>query len=347
LSVLRSREGRIRGAWRLGLFVVLTVVLVAALGLLAMLLPDDAASSALRLGLGAAASLLAVLGASWWMMERVEGTSLAALGLPVDGLLPRELGAGFLLGGGLIALVVLALALPGWVAWRLEPGGFAPGPFLVSFLQLSTFLLVAAFLEELLFRGYPLQVLAEAWGGAAAVGATAVVFGLFHAWNPGLGASILHEPSLAKILPLINIALAGLILGLAYWRTYSLWYATGVHLGWNWVMGFATDLPVSGLEPSTPGYALFDTPGFDAVVRGPSLWTGGSFGPEGGLLVTLASLAGIAWLVRTDRLHRALRVRALGPLPDRRDGGPGASRTGGSPGAAGAGERVSTGGEAP
>jgi uncharacterized protein len=37
-------------------------------------------------------------------------------------------------------------------------------------------------------------------------------------------------------LGLANIFLAGVMLAVAYLRTRSLWFATGVHLGWNWTM---------------------------------------------------------------------------------------------------------------
>jgi membrane protease YdiL (CAAX protease family) len=269
--------------------------------------------------------MLAALAASAVAMESLEGIPVAALGIPVDAAAPRELGRGFLLGAGLIGLAVLVLALTGSVTWRPAAGAGVAG-WSRALLGLGFFLLVAAFFEELLLRGYPLQALAERYGGVVAIGVTSAAFAVLHAGNPGLGRALLEGPSLAEILPLVNLGLAGVVLGLAYWRTYSLWFATGVHFGWNWIMGFAADLPVSGLEPGQPGYALFDTPGFDAVVTGPQLWTGGSFGPEGGLAVTAASLLGIGWLATTGRLRRSIRVRALNPLPDRGTGSDGGVR---------------------
>lgn len=325
MSLLRSPAGRVRWGWRLGLFLVLFLAVLLAAGLVLSQLPLGW-SETTGMTAGAAVSAAAALAASWFLTERVERVPLAALGLPVDALLPRDLGRGFVLGAGLIGLAVAAMGAAGWVRWTGEDG-FALGAFLASLVQATVFLGVAAFLEELIFRGYPFQVAAEGLGGGWALALTSLAFAVAHAWNPGLGpGALLEQASPEKVIPLVNIGLAGVVLGLAYWRTYSLWFATGVHLGWNWTMGFAADLPVSGLEPGAAGYALFETPGFDAVLEGPALWTGGAFGPEGGLTVTLASLAGIAWLARTDALSRALRVRALGPLPDRRHpaGRPGA-----------------------
>lgn len=344
MSFLRSSRGRIRWGWRLLLFVLLFVGALLATGFVLSRVAFGW-SEATAMTAGSAVAVAAALFASWIMAEKVEGVPLAALGLPVDEVLPGDLARGFLLGGALIGAAVVAMALAGWVSWRPEPGGFALGPFLGALAEMGVFLLLAAWLEELIFRGYPLQVTAEGAGVGWALASTSAVFAAAHAWNPGLGAALLEEPSLGRLLPLVNIGLAGLVLGLAYWRTYSLWFATGVHFGWNWTMGFAADLPVSGLEPGTPGYELFETPGFDAVVQGPALWTGGSFGPEGGLAVTIASLAGIAWLARTDTLDRALRVRALGPLPDRGRSGRGRPAAGADPADARTAERAAVAGD--
>jgi len=47
---------------------------------------------------------------------------------------------------------------------------------------------------------------------------------------------------------------------------------------------------------------------------GPSILTGGDYGPEAGLLLTLATLGGIAWTARSPLLTRDPEVLALGPM---------------------------------
>lgn len=314
-GLLRDGDGRLRAVWRIGLFLGVFVVLVLLLGAAAAIaFPELTTQSLLP---SALAGLLAAIGASWWAAERLEGIPIASLGLPLDGLAAGELLRGVLVGGSLIGLAVTALAVTGSARWSLDPGGIAPAELLGSFFLLTLFLLLAAWMEELLFRGYPLQAAAEAAGPTAAIVATSLFFGLAHSANPGLAGQLTDGVTMAEILPLLNITLAGVVLGLAYWRTLSLWFATGVHLGWNWVMGFLADLPVSGLEAGMPGYELFDTPGWSVTVQGPELWTGGAFGPEGGLAVTAASVVAIAWLLRTEWLERSLRIAALRPLSDR------------------------------
>ncbi len=195
-----------------------------------------------------------------------------------------------------MAAALLPMIALGWLSWAGEAGG--PGAWLGRAAGLTVLLAGAAFAEELVFRGYPLQALAEGLGGPVAIAATGVAFGLVHGANPGVTP-----------LALVNITLAGILLGVAYWRTFSLWFATGVHLGWNWMMAVPADLEVSGLG--------LDMPAVEASLAGPPLWTGGEFGPEGGLLVTAVTVVGTAWLWRTPLLSRSLEVRALVPLADR------------------------------
>lgn len=301
MSVIGEEPGgafgpRLAWGWRLGVFAILCVALWIPLTWLAAAL--GAPMELDTWWWGVPPFLAAVFLANWIVMRRVEGLRLAALGLPPGGEAAISFARGTAVGAAIIAAVLVVQLGAGWLSWTraAEPGS----PFAAAAL-LALILSGAALAEELLVRGYPLQVLAERFGGAIAIGATAILFSALHLANPNAG-----------VLPLLNIGLAGVVLGVAYWRTYSLWFATGVHFGWNWTMALS-DLSVSGLQLGMPGY--------EPRLGGPELWTGGEFGPEGGLLVTLASLAAVAWLWRTTRLSRSLVVRSARPLPDRRLGG--------------------------
>lgn len=309
--------GRPRTGWRLLAFILLFLaigVLLAGLGDWLVSIPSTAppeAAPETHLWWGLAVGLSSALGATWLVAGRLEGLPLAAVGLPVDGATLRDIGGGLALGAGAIGLVVLALAAAGWVSWELagvaadgagSPGGegaASPGSAWWAAGRVTLLLAGAAWMEELLFRGYPFQLLFEGLGGAAALAISSVAFGLLHAGNP-----------FAAPLPLLNITLAGVLLGVAYRKTWSLWFATGVHLGWNWAMAVGAGLPVSGL-------ALQASP-LRATVRGPELWTGGAFGPEGGLVTTLVTAGAILWLWRTPRLGARRRVLALHPPATRR-----------------------------
>ncbi len=190
----------------------------------------------------------------------------------------RSAGVGFLLGGAASALA-MALALPFGASWTRDGGtllawsGAAAGWLGV--------LLPAAFWEELALRGVPLVLLAGAIGKVPASVLTAAAFGALHANNPG-----------ATSLGVVNTGVAGLFLAAAFWAPGGIWTATGAHLGWNAVIA-TLDAPVSGIP--------FAMPFLDYHTGAPEWLTGGSFGPEGGLLATLTIVGATAAAVRWTR----------------------------------------------
>jgi uncharacterized protein len=282
-AVFRTPGGRLRLGWRLALFALLLVALAVVL---AAFLPPTMTGQAVML-------LAASLGAGW-MLLGMEGRHPAALGFPLRRVAVRETLLGLALGCAVGAAAVAPIAAGGWVRWSLEPGTVAG---LLSAGALSLWMLAPlAAAEEALLRGYPLQALSEAWGPAAALVLTSALFGLLHAWNP--------EVSWAG---LVNTGVAGLFLGALYLRTGSLWWASGAHLGWNWVHGYLLDLPVSGLD-------VADQPYLEGRASGPELLSGGGFGPEGSLLATAVLLAATAWTWRTRRLHPSPAVQDAPPL---------------------------------
>jgi len=221
------------------------------------------------------AMVAAALIASWFGQTRLSRRHFTDLGLPGGSPAFRALGLGVGLGVAIIGVVVLTLVALGWLRWVPDAD---TGSAALASLVLFGILLGAAFVEELLFRGYPFQVLERRFGTVAALVVTASVFAASHGPNPN-----------ATPLSLVNVGLAGVLLGVAYVRSRSLWFATGVHAGWNWTMALS-ELSVSGLD--------FRMPGYDPALGGPDLLTGGAFGPEGGLLVTLVTGVAILWMWR-------------------------------------------------
>lgn len=258
-----------------GIFVVALFLAMQVLALLGAPAPESADAGELLNVWNTMAMVFAGLAASWASQVGLSGRRFADLGLPGGPGALRQLVVGALLGVAVLGAVLLAMVAFGWVDWV---GDGEPGSAAVAAAGLAIVLFGAAFVEELLFRGYPFQVIERRFGVIVALASTSVLFSAAHLLNPN-----------ATILSLVNIGLAGVLLGVAYWRTRSLWFATGVHAGWNWVMA-VSELSVSGLD--------FEMPGFDPIVSGPDLLTGGAFGPEGGLLVSFASLAAIVWLWR-------------------------------------------------
>jgi hypothetical protein len=186
------------------------------------------------------------------------------------------------------------MAAAGGLRWAPEQGTAAD--WLLGCGGALLFLALPAAAEEALLRGYPLQALAEAWGARWALGLTAGAFGALHLANPGVTA-----------IGALNVAAAGVFLGVVYLRTASLWWASGAHLGWNWAHGWLADVPVSGLE-------LMDAPLYEGIVRGPDWLGGGSFGPEGSLVATGVVVAAAALCWRTRWLSPSPAAVAARPL---------------------------------
>lgn len=243
-------------------------------------------------GREALASVLALLLVGRW----VERRGPAALGFPLRGA-GRELGAGVALGGGLMLAVVGALALAGW--YRAVDTGEAPAQEARDALAWAAIYAAVAVEEEVQFRGILFRLVEEWLGSGPALLLSSALFGFAHHQNAG-----------ATVFSSVAIALeAGLLLGACYMLTRSLWFATAVHLAWNWVQGALLGVPVSG---------TFVEGALDGQLRGPEVWTGGAFGVEASALtVLLTTTAGVALLVLAVRrgewrplLHHRRTVRA-------------------------------------
>jgi membrane protease YdiL (CAAX protease family) len=212
---------------------------------------------------------------TWMQGIKVLGLTLTDLRWVPLARAARGFGGGLLLGTA-PALLALGLSLvAGGASFRPDEGNL---PRYLGQVGLTVLLLVpAALLEEIAFRGVSQVVLARAVGRLPAIVALSLVFALAHLLNPN-----------GTALGMVNIALAGVLLGVAFYTPGGIWAAWGAHLGWNATLA-ALDAPVSGLP--------FRIPLIDYAPGGPSWLTGGSFGPEGGMLATVAiALAiGVAW----------------------------------------------------
>ena len=292
-GVLRTGQGRLRLGWRLLLFLVIAAAVFLAA---ALLLPSSILA-------GSTAMLAAAL-VGGLVLLTLDGRRPGALGFYAHPVALRETGMGLALGTGVGLIVVALMALLGGVRWTPESGTAAE--WVTGSASALLFLAVPAAAEEALLRGYPLQALAEAWGPALALVLTSVAFGALHVWNPSV-----------TFLALANVAAAGLLLGVVYLKTASLWWATGAHVGWNWTHGYVSDVPVSGLE-------LMDAPLYEGVTRGPQWLGGGAFGPEGSAVTTAVLLAAAGLLWRSGLLRPSEPARAAGPLAvPGPEGGPG------------------------
>jgi hypothetical protein len=227
----------------------------------------------------AVAELGAALGATAIMLRSIDRRGWSDVGLARDQARPRQILDGFAIGFGAIALTCGALVALHLL--RFVPsdagGGWGGGA-----LRVTIVLLPAALAEEIICRGYLLTVIRDSVGTWAAVLLTSVMFGLLHLANPGA------TPESVAV-----VTLSGLMLGGIRVATGSLYAAWAAHFAWNWVMAVLVHASVSGLR--------FEAPGYRAEAVGPVWLSGGSWGPEGGLVAALGMISGLAYLYARRR----------------------------------------------
>jgi CAAX protease family protein len=216
----------------------------------------------------------------------LDGGSFSALGLSFDCKWLRQAILGIAWGSGVISVTALLLFLSRAVTLPSIP--FRSSPHLAL---LTVFLLLAATFEELTFRGYALQRLAQVLGPVAAAALSSALFGLAHYGNPQ-----------ATLLSTFNTVLAGVLLAAARLRSRALWMPIGLHFGWNLFLGPVYSFPVSGYT--------FGVRGLAASTAVPQWLTGGAYGPEGSAPLTAVLLAAILLLLRLPISGSSLRSQS-------------------------------------
>ena len=197
-------------------------------------------------------------------MRIFDRRSLAEIGLGTGHGASRNFALGVLLGGGSAALMLLAPLLAGTGHLVTRQNSNFSWASLVFYLAI---LLFGAAGEEMMFRGYAFQLLIEKLGPFATVLPVGVLFGFAHLGNPN-----------ATKLSAFNTILWGILLGYSFLRSRDLWLPIGLHYSWNAVLPlFGVNL--SGLTIDVTRYSYQWDLG--------ALWSGGAYGPEGGLLTTI------------------------------------------------------------
>ncbi|MSV31435.1 MAG: CPBP family intramembrane metalloprotease [Bryobacterales bacterium] len=191
--------------------------------------------------------------------------SLTDIGLAWHNAAGRHVLIGASLGAG---AAVFVAGFP----WLIDKAYFVPAPeypfSLPGMLLVGIVLLFGAFGEELIFRGYPFQMLAGKYGTFQILLPAGVLFAAAHAGN------LSSSP-----LALFNTFLWGVLLGYSLLRSGDLWLPIAIHFGWNFT------LPLFGVNLS--GFRMGLT-GHSLEWRASELWSGGSYGPEASVLTLLA-----------------------------------------------------------
>ena len=200
--------------------------------------------------------------ALWLATKFIDRKPLMSIGLSIkDKANEMLVGLGFALAfiGGLFLLLWLlgAITITGYV-------GFKPGVFFVSMM-----LFLAAFDEELIFRGYILNSMMDSSSRWVALAGSSAIFALMHAGNPSVWSNW---------VPMTELFAAGLILGISYTFTKNLWFPTFFHFGWNFFQGLF-GFEISGINVDSWKMISHENTG-----NVPDIISGGAFGIEGSVI---------------------------------------------------------------
>ncbi len=284
----RNTQGQLRDGWKCTAFLVASMACFVVVGVVGHALPP--AIKAFAPG----AILITLLGMLLtYAAVRMEGTSLASVGLALNRQFLLQFGLGTL-GGGLM-IAVSAWLVCSFAGVNLAPA--APPAWPLELKMLAVFLGGAIF-EELQFRGYAFQRAVRGMGMWPALCLFGVLFCLGHL--PG---------NLDVATPLLVVAMANLLLdcvtqSLILYRSGSLALPIGLHFGWNYVQD-ALGFGVSGIS-HTSGW-------FKADLGTQAGWlTGGEFGLEASVFALGVQGVLLVWLLWTAprTTPRSLRSEA-------------------------------------
>lgn len=194
---------------------------------------------------------------TWLFRKFIDRESFRSLGFYWSGF-TGDAWMGFFTGPAILGIGTIILVVAGYLTFI----DYTFNAF--ALLSEALILIVVAFTEEILFRGYVLNNLMQSINRWIALLISAVLFALFHGANPDI-----------TILAIVNIFVAGFLLGINYIYTKNLWFAIFFHFSWNFFQGPILGYDVSGLDLQSV---------LQQTLSGPELLTGGQFGFEGSLL---------------------------------------------------------------
>lgn len=201
-------------------------------------------------------NLIGVFATLWIFTVKADNDKFISLGFQSKCFF-KEFGSGF--GLGILAIVAGYVLLIGLDEIWYEEVTFIPE----EILTMTALFLFVSLAEETVFRGYILRNLLISFNKYVALIISAILFTVLHLINPHI-----------NLMGAISLFCAGLLCGIAYLYTKTLWLPIAMHFSWNLfqtLMGFN----VSGHD----GYSLIEFSLSD------SHWiNGGSFGFEGSII---------------------------------------------------------------
>lgn len=265
----------------LGAVAILGAVLLFRQGLLplidAVFQPGPEWLSAFR----RAGILLAAVAAYWAYVRWYEKREATELRLQ-----PLRLALGVASGVVLVGLPIAILFALGAYELVLFRG------FSSALVGVAGVIVIAAVLEELVYRCLLFRVLERAWGTGVALAVQAIVFAVMHLAN-------VEQGSAADVMAmLVSVTLLGLLWAGLFVLTRNLWVVAANHAAWNFTI-LLSGVPLSGIEDWRALAPI------ESRYAGPDWLTGGMFGSENSLLVMVSIAVAVVLLLRAARRRGA------------------------------------------
>ena len=201
----------------------------------------------------------------------IEKNSLSTLGFVKKNWL-KYLGLGILLSLLQMGVIALVYQVGGIGTFELNELSLEPILFI---LGLFPFWLLQGGTEEVATRGWLLTRIAARTNLPLAIAISSSLFGILHLGNAGV-----------TFLSVLNIILDGVLAGLLFIYTDSIWLVVAQHGTWNYVQGNLLGFQVSGTGADASIFSF-------TMGDGPVWLTGGAFGAEGSIITTLVLLLSV------------------------------------------------------
>ena len=218
----------------------------------------------------------------FFRVKVIEKRSFSSIGFNKNNWL-KKYSLGILIGLAMMSIIVLILFPFGYITVEknpIQPVGISA---IASVLVILFGWIIQGATEEIVTRGWLLNVLSTKYNIGVGLLISSTLFGLMHLTNPNV-----------NYIAVINIILVGLFYGLYVIKTNDLWAVCGMHSAWNFAQGNIFGFKVSGLDVSVGSLIDLNLVGSDFV-------TGGIFGPEAGITATFILLASIGILLFIDK----------------------------------------------
>ena len=206
----------------------------------------------------------------------IEKNSLSSLGFVKRNWL-KYLAWGILLSLLQMGVIALVYQVCGIGTFELNELSLEPILFI---LGLFPFWLLQGGTEEVATRGWLLTRIAARTNLPLAIVISSSLFGILHMGNAGV-----------TFLSVLNIILDGVLAGLLFIYTDSIWLVVAQHGTWNYVQGNLLGFQVSGTGADASIFSF-------TMGSGPDWLTGGAFGAEGSIITTLVLLVSLVIVYR-------------------------------------------------